>query len=98
MVERSMLAPGATSGPDTDGAAGPDGAADPSAANGVPAAPRLADGVVLLGEYQDSGFTEPHYLVIRGDGQVLHVSKLLHVVASAMETLREEGDGTHRSE
>ena len=31
--------------------------------------------VRLLGEYQGSGFTTPHYLIARGDGQVLHVSR-----------------------
>ena len=50
---------------------------------------RLADGVRLLGEYQGSGFTEPHYLIVRGDEQVLHVSRLLFLVASQLEA-----DGT----
>jgi putative peptide zinc metalloprotease protein len=48
-------------------------------------APRLADGVRLLGEYEGSGFTEPHYLVVRGDDQVLHMSRLLHLVASHLD-------------
>ena len=46
----------------------------------------LVPGVRLLGEYQGSGFTEPRYLVARGDGQLLHVSRLLFLVAA---TLRE---------
>jgi len=45
----------------------------------------LAPGVRLLGEYQGSGFTEPHYLIVRGDGQVLHVSRLLFLVAAAVD-------------
>jgi putative peptide zinc metalloprotease protein len=45
----------------------------------------LAAGVKLLGEYQGSGFTEPHYLIARPDGQVLHVSRLLFLVAAQLE-------------
>lgn len=48
-------------------------------------APTLAPGVSLLGEYQGSGFTEPHYLIVRADQQVLHVSRLLFVVASHLD-------------
>ena len=48
-------------------------------------APTLAPGVALLGEYQGSGFTEPHYLIVRADRQVLHVSRLLFVVASHLD-------------
>ena len=48
-------------------------------------APALAPGVALLGEYQGSGFTEPHYLIVRADQQVLHVSRLLFVVASHID-------------
>jgi putative peptide zinc metalloprotease protein len=55
------------------------------------AAPRLADGVRLLGEYEGSGFTEPRYLVARADGQLLHLSRLLFLVASALDGQR---DGT----
>ncbi|HEU5001035.1 MAG TPA: MinD/ParA family protein, partial [Lapillicoccus sp.] len=53
-------------------------------------APALAPGVALLGEYQGSGFTEPHYLIVRADQQVLHVSRLLFVVASHLD-----GASTH---
>jgi putative peptide zinc metalloprotease protein len=51
--------------------------------------PRLADGVRLLGEYQGSGFTTPHYLIARGDGQVLHVSELIHLVAAHLDGTRD---------
>ena len=47
--------------------------------------PSLAAGVTLLGEYQGSGFTEPHYLIVRADQQMLHVSRLLFVVASHLD-------------
>jgi putative peptide zinc metalloprotease protein len=48
-------------------------------------APRLAPGTVLLGELEGSGFAEPHYLVVRFDGQVLHVSRLLFLVAERLD-------------
>jgi putative peptide zinc metalloprotease protein len=41
-------------------------------------------GLRLLGEYQGSGFTEPVYLVRRGDGQVIQLSRLLYLVAIAI--------------
>ncbi|MEP6648305.1 MAG: AAA family ATPase [Lapillicoccus sp.] len=47
--------------------------------------PALEEGITLLGEYQGSGFTEPHYLIVRSDQQVLHVSRLLFVVASHLD-------------
>ena len=52
-------------------------------------APRLAEGVRLLGEYEGSGFTEARYLVARADGQLLHVSRLLFLVASALDGRRD---------
>ena len=50
--------------------------------------PRLADGVELLGELQDSGFAEPQSLIRRADGQVIQLSRLLYLVVSLI-------DGTH---
>lgn len=41
-------------------------------------------GLRLLGEYQGSGFTEPRYLVRRGDGQVIQLSGLLYLVVTAI--------------
>src|SRR6476469_2424935 len=49
----------------------------------------LAAGVTLLGEYEGSGFTEPHYLIARPDGQVLHVSQLLYLVAAHLDAATE---------
>ena len=50
--------------------------------------PRLADGVELLGEYEDSGFKETPYLARRPDGQVVQLSRLLYLVASHADGLR----------
>jgi putative peptide zinc metalloprotease protein len=52
------------------------------------AAPRLADGVELLGELRDSGFREPPSLVRRGDGQVVQLPRLLYLVAGALDGQR----------
>ena len=50
--------------------------------------PRLADGVELLGEYQDSGYTQPPSLVRRPDGQVIQMSPLLYQVACRIDGSR----------
>jgi putative peptide zinc metalloprotease protein len=51
-------------------------------------APRLADGVELLGEYQDSGYSQPPSLVRRPDGQVIQMSRLLYQVTSRIDGSR----------
>lgn len=51
-------------------------------------APRLADGVELIGEYQGSGFTEPRYIVRRGDGQVIQLPRLLFLLATGVDGKR----------
>ena len=53
-----------------------------------PFPPRLADGVELLGEFKDSGYTNPPSLVRRGDGQVIQLSRLLYLVARQMDGAR----------
>jgi hypothetical protein len=52
----------------------------PAGASGPAEPPRLADGVELLGEYQDSGYRQPPSLVRRPDGQVIQMSPLLYQV------------------
>lgn len=51
-------------------------------------APRLGDGVELLGEYQSSGFLEQKFLLRRPDEQVVQVSHLLYLVASKLDGRR----------
>lgn len=46
---------------------------------------RPAAGLELLGEYRDSGFVQPRYLVRRGDGQVLQLTRLLYLVIAAVD-------------
>jgi putative peptide zinc metalloprotease protein len=47
--------------------------------------PQLTPGVELLGEYQGSGLTEATYLVRKPGGQVVQVSRLLHLVLSGID-------------
>ena len=61
----------------------PPAAPAPSAGNAPEPAdpPRLARGVELLGEFRDSGYSQPPSLVRRADGQVIQMSRLLYSVA-----------------
>lgn len=56
---------------------------------------RCAADLQLLGKYEGSGFREDHFLAIRGDGQVVHLSPLLYWVLSELQpgrTPREVAD------
>jgi putative peptide zinc metalloprotease protein len=55
---------------------------EPDAADELP---YLADGVELIGKYEDSGFRSAPYLVKRGDGQVIQVSELIYLVAAGID-------------
>ncbi|TGN73676.1 hypothetical protein E5083_22990 [Streptomyces bauhiniae] len=65
---------------------------------GVPVrpVPRLSAGLRLHGEYQGSGFTEPKYIARRGDGQVVQLSRLLYLVASSVDGVRDDDTIAHR--
>jgi putative peptide zinc metalloprotease protein len=54
--------------------------------------PRLADGIELLGELKDSGFTDPPSLIRRADGQVIQLSRLLYLVSCLMDGTRAAAD------
>ncbi|MDH6450715.1 MULTISPECIES: hypothetical protein [unclassified Streptomyces] len=58
--------------------------------------PRLSAGLRLHGEYQGSGFTEPKYIARRGDGQVVQLSRLLYLVASSVDGVRDAESIAHR--
>ena len=49
---------------------------------------RLAAGTELLGEFKNSGVTEPPSLVRRADGQVIQLSRLVYLVASLLDGSR----------
>ncbi|MER5452412.1 hypothetical protein ABT052_11545 [Streptomyces sp. NPDC002766] len=59
-------------------------------------APRLSAGLQLHGEYQGSGFTDPRYIARRGDGQVVQLSRLLYLVASSIDGVRDAETIAHR--
>jgi putative peptide zinc metalloprotease protein len=50
--------------------------------------PLLAVGVELLGEYKDSGYSQPPSLIRRADGQVIQMSPLLYQVACRIDGSR----------
>jgi putative peptide zinc metalloprotease protein len=50
-------------------------------------APTLAEGVELIGKYEDSGFKDPPYMARRADGQVVQLPELLYTVV-------DEADGS----
>ncbi|RBY76746.1 hypothetical protein DQ238_16910 [Geodermatophilus sp. TF02-6] len=54
-------------------------------ATGAVPLPRLAPGTELLGEYQDSAYQDPRFLIRRADGQVMQVPRLLYRVAGSLD-------------
>ena len=52
---------------------------------GGPAAPARADGVVLIGEMQGSGYRTPPALARRADGQTVQLTPLLYATLSALD-------------
>jgi hypothetical protein len=55
----------------------------------VVGAPRLADGIELIGQYQESGFQEPKYILRRADGQVIQLPRLLYLLAATLDGQRD---------
>ncbi|HEX2040284.1 MAG TPA: hypothetical protein VHF47_11205 [Acidimicrobiales bacterium] len=47
--------------------------------------PALAEGVELIGEYEDSGYKEPPSIARRSDGQVVQLTPLLYSVARRVD-------------
>jgi putative peptide zinc metalloprotease protein len=47
--------------------------------------PKLAEGIELIGEYEDSGYKEPPAIARRADGQVIQLPKLLYLVADSAD-------------
>src|SRR3954452_23414462 len=66
--------------------------AAPAAPPSAEPPPRLADGIELVGEYQDSGFKEPPYIVRRADGQVIQLPKLLYQLAEQRDGARDRDE------
>ncbi len=55
----------------------------------APERPRLAEGVELLGEYEDSGYREPPLMVRRPDNQLIQLAPLLYMVAQRLDGSRD---------
>ncbi|MDQ6777970.1 MAG: hypothetical protein M3071_17570 [Actinomycetota bacterium] len=49
------------------------------------APPRLADGVELIGEFEDSGFKQAPFIARRADGQVVQLPKMLYHLAEQID-------------
>jgi putative peptide zinc metalloprotease protein len=63
-----------------------------SAAGAQALAPKLAEGIQLLGEYQGSGTIQPQHLLRRRDGGMVAVSRLLYLVVSEIDGHRSLGE------
>src|SRR2546430_9273738 len=61
-----------------------------AAGDGAP--PRVAEGIELIGEYEDSGFKEAPYIARRADGQVIQLPQLLFLVAEHADGQRDYGE------
>ncbi len=51
--------------------------------------PKLAEGLDLIGEFEDSGFKEPQYIARRADGQVIQLTELLYQVSAEADGQRD---------
>jgi putative peptide zinc metalloprotease protein len=58
--------------------------------------PGPAEGIELVGEYEDSGYREPPYLVRRADGQTIQLSRLLYLVVQHANGRRDHGEVADR--
>ncbi|MER6039151.1 hypothetical protein ABT133_35525 [Streptomyces sp. NPDC001835] len=67
----------------------------PAPLQGAPV-PRPSKGLQTLGEYQGSGFTERRYIVRRGDGQMIQLSRLLYLVVASIDGIRDAEAISHR--
>ena len=85
VVPRLALPPGRRRAGVATDQPGSDQAAPDLAATLVP---RLAAGVEPIGEYQGSGLAEATFLVRNAGGQVVHLSRLLYLVVSAIDGRR----------
>ena len=56
----------------------------------------MAEGIELIGRYEDSGFRDPPYLVRRVDGQVIQMPALLYFVAEEIDGKRDYAEIAER--
>ncbi len=72
--------------PQTAGAKG--GASAPASAPAPP--PRLAEGIELVGRFEDSGFKEAPYIARRSDGQMVQMPPMLYALAEVIDGKADE--------
>src|SRR5436190_13699808 len=60
-------------------------------------APRLADGIDLIGRMEGSGYKDPPYLARRADGQVIQLPALLYVLAEQIDGRRDYAEIAERA-
>jgi putative peptide zinc metalloprotease protein len=51
-------------------------------------APQLADGIELIGRFEDSGLKEPPFIARRADGQVVQMAPMLYALAEEIDGSR----------
>jgi putative peptide zinc metalloprotease protein len=59
--------------------------------------PRLADGLELVGEYRDTGYAEPRYLIRRPDGRMVQMTRLAYAVAARIDGRRDLAEIARRA-
>src|ERR671917_814141 len=65
------------------------GGGRPGTQPAAPGAPARAEGIVLIGEFEQSGFEQPPSLVRRKDGQVVQLTELLYLTLEAVDGRRD---------
>jgi putative peptide zinc metalloprotease protein len=73
----------------TPGATGQAVASPEPGVNGAQPAPRLAEGIELIGEFEDSGFKEAPFIARRRDGQVVQLPPMLYRLAEQIDGRRD---------
>lgn len=59
-------------------------------------APRLAEGIELVGRFEDSGFKEAPYIARRSDGQMVQMPPMLYALAEVIDGEADEAELAHR--
>src|SRR5215211_2302562 len=54
--------------------------------------PELAEGLDLIGEFEDSGFKQPQFIARRADGQVVQLTQLLYQISAQVDGRRDLGE------
>ena len=70
--------------------------ADQRGGDGRVLAPRLAEGIELVGRYEDSGFKEAPYIARRSDGQMVQMPPMLYALAEVIDGNADERELARR--